>query len=114
MKKYRNFSDEFKREIIAEIDSKQTTIAQASREHNISSSLIERWRTQIHEGSLISRTTKREKLLEKELEQYKIKVAELTIANDLLKKTTNLMRVKKLDGYIVTSQQSDQKERPVK
>ena len=114
MKKYRNHSDDFKRQLIVEIDSGITTVSQAAREHNISPSLIDRWRNQIHEGTMISHKTKREKELEKELEKYKIKVAELTLANDFLKKAQNLTHMKKSNGYIVTPKKSDQSKGPAK
>ena len=112
MKKYRKYTDEFKQKLVALIDSGQMTVAQAARENDISPSLIDRWRNQIHEGTMKPKKTKREKELEKELELYKIKVAELTLANDLLKKLNNSIRVKKSNGYIVTSKKSDQNERP--
>ena len=111
MKKYRNYTDEFKNELIAEIDSGHITVAQAARDHNISPSLIDRWRLQLHEGTMIPRKTKHEKELEKELERYKIKVAELTLANDLLKKAKNSTYVKKCNGYVATLKNSVQSER---
>lgn len=37
MKKYRHFDEEFKREVVARIDSGIITKAQASREYNLSS-----------------------------------------------------------------------------
>ena len=114
MKKYRNHSDDFKRQLITEIDSGIITVSQASRDHNISPSLIDRWRNQIHEGTMIPHKSKREKELEKELEKYKIKVAELTLANDFLKKAQNLTRMKKSNGYIVTPKKSDQSKGPAK
>ena len=108
MKKYRTYTDEFKQGLIAQIDSGEITVSQASREHNISASLIDRWRKQIHEGTLKPHKTKREKELEKELERYKLKVAELTMINDLLKKINHSTRMKKSNGYIVTPKKSDQ------
>ena len=39
MKKYRKYTNEFKQELVALIDSGQKTVAQAAREHDISPSL---------------------------------------------------------------------------
>jgi transposase len=114
MKKYRNHTDDFKQQLILEIYSGIISVSQAAREHNISPSLIDRWRTQIHNGTMRPHKTKLEKQLEKELEQYKIKVAELTMANDFLKKLQNSTHMKKSNGYIVTPKKSDQSEEPAK
>lgn len=114
MKKYRSFTDDFKNQLIQEIDSGVISISQAARKHNIAPSLIDRWRKQIHEGSMIHHKTKQEKQLEKELELYKIKVAELTIANELLKKSNNSITMKRSNGYIVTPKKSDPSGGPAK
>jgi transposase-like protein len=63
MKKYRSFDEEFKRDIVARIDSGYLTKAQAAREHTLSSTLIDRWQSQIHDGSLRPRPSLREQLL---------------------------------------------------
>jgi hypothetical protein len=59
MKKYRRFTEEFKRSLVPQIDSGAISKAAASRENNISPSLIERWQQQIHEGTMQSRPTVR-------------------------------------------------------
>lgn len=114
MKKYRQHTEEFKKMLIASIDNGETTKGAAAREHNLSTSLIDRWREQIHEGTLVHRPTPREKQLEKELDRYKKKVAELVIQNDLLKKLRETSpRSKKSSGYIVTGVNTDQNEQDV-
>lgn len=50
MKKYRRFSEEFKRTLIAQIDSGAISKAAAAREHALSPSLLDRWQQQIHTG----------------------------------------------------------------
>jgi transposase-like protein len=103
MKKYRNFTEDFKRSLIFRIDSGQITKAEAARENDIAPSLIDRWQKQIHEGTLRNHPSKRERQLEKELDQYKKKVGELTMTNDLLKKIPeHLAQMRKSDGYVVT------------
>ncbi|GMT43121.1 MAG: hypothetical protein IEMM0002_1532 [bacterium] len=86
MKKYRYFDEDFKREVVGRIDGGIITKAQASREYNISSSLIDRWQKLIHDGTMRPRPSAREKQLERELEMYKKKVGELSMQVDLLKK----------------------------
>jgi len=83
MKRYRQYSEEFKRALIAQIDSGAVTKAAASRENNLSQSLIDRWQQQIHEGTMQFRPTARERQLERDLDQYKKKVGKLTIQNEL-------------------------------
>lgn len=108
-RKYRTYSVEFKRSLIAQIDSGAITKAAAAREHDISTSLIDRWQKKIHEGSLQDRPTKREKELEKELDRYKKKVGELALQVDLLKKLNgDLAYTKRSNGCVVTGKKSDQ------
>jgi len=54
MKKYRRFTEEFKRSLVPQIDSGAISKAAASRENEISPSLIDRWCQQIHEGTMHS------------------------------------------------------------
>lgn len=115
MKKYRTYTSEFKRELIAKIDSGVISLSSAARENNISPSLIERWRKQIQEGTFQDRPTAREKQLEKELDRYKKKVGELTLQNDLLKKlNSDYAYTKRLNGYVVTKKKSGQSEEDAK
>ena len=109
MRKYKTYSEEFKRLLVAQIETGLITKAAAGRENNISPSLIDRWRKQIHNGTFRDRPTPREKELEKELNRYKKKLAELTMEVDLLKKLkSDLAHMRKSNGYIVTSKQPDQ------
>ncbi len=51
MKQYRHFEEDFKRDVVARIDSGAMTKAQVAREHNISSSLIDRWQVSVESTS---------------------------------------------------------------
>lgn len=103
VKKYRTYSYQFKKDLVEQIDAGLISQGQAAREHDISPSLITRWITQVHEGSLIEKPTAREKQLERELEQYKKKVGELTIVNDFLKKIAERsQRMKRSNSCVVT------------
>jgi transposase-like protein len=115
MKKYRHFTEEFKRGLIAQIDSNAISKAAAARENDISASLLDRWQQQIHEGKLQNRPSARERQLERELDRYKKKVGELTIQNELLKKLNETCAsMRRSSGYIVTGPSMDQSRRGAK
>jgi len=102
-KKYRRHDELFKRDLIARIDSGQITKAQAAREYNLALTLIDRWRRQIHDGSMRHHPSPRERQLERELEIYKKKVGELSVQVDLLKKLKAYSEsMRKSNGYVVT------------
>lgn len=84
MKKHRHFPLEFKQSIVQEVESGLRSMVAVSREEKISCSLIDRWRKQVREGTLIDYPTAWERQLERELERYKKKVGELTLENDIL------------------------------
>ena len=99
MKKYRQFTEDFKRSLVAQIDSGAISKAAAVRENNISPSLIGRWQQQIHDGRMQPRPTGRER----QLDHYKKKVGELTIQNELLKKLNETCAsMRRSNGYVVT------------
>ena len=104
MKKYRNFDAAYKQQVVSELESGQRTLSQIAREDRISASLLQRWRKQIREGTLLrDRFTARERQQAKELDWYKKKVGEQTIEIDLLKKIDEYSRhMRKSNGYIVT------------
>src|SRR5271157_2374421 len=107
MKKYRYFPLEYKQRIVHEIESGQRTKAAVAREEHLSSSLIDRWQKQIHEGTIVDHPTGRERQLEKELDRYKKKVGELTLENDLLKKIEEFSaHMRRSNGFIVTGKNS--------
>ena len=115
MKKYRQFSEEFKRSLVAQIESGVISKAAAARENDISPSLINRWQNQICEGRMQSMPTARERQLEKELDHYKKKVGELTIQNELLKKLNKTYpSMRRSCGCVVTGETVGRSERGVK
>lgn len=107
-KKQRHFDSEFKRRIVAEIETGERTQSQVAREEHISPSLLQRWRDQVSEGALIDRPSARERALEKELERYKKKVGELTMELELEKKLHLISRqAKRSNGCVVTGMSMD-------
>jgi transposase-like protein len=115
MKKYRQYGEDFKRALVAQIESGAMSLSGASREHNISATLIDRWRRQIRENTLTGRPNAREKHLEKELDRYKKKVGELALEVDFLKKINEYSAsLRKSDGLIVTGGNTAQEKRGAK
>jgi transposase len=85
-KSYRRFEIAFKRQLIDQIESGRITASQAAREHQISPSLIDRWRNQDRNHALIDGRSNRERQLEVENEKLKAKIGELVMKMDHLKK----------------------------
>jgi transposase-like protein len=107
-KSQRRHSNQFKRDVVDQIEAGLISQSEAARQHDVSPSLITRWRRQIRENTLVDHPTAREKALEKELERYKKKVGELTLANDLLKKIQeSSRRAKKLSESVVSPRTLD-------
>lgn len=76
----------FKRHVVEEIEAGRCRAVEAARKYDISPSLIERWRAKYQEGTLVERPTTEGLSLKAENERLKVKVAELTMQFDLLKK----------------------------
>ena len=111
----RKFETEFKRQLIAQIDAGQTTIGQAARDHQISRSVIERWRVQYRTNRLVDRPSSRERQLEAENEKLRAKVGELVMQMDYLKKLQAWVQQRKnADTSIITAKNWDQFRKPAK
>ena len=111
----RKFETEFKRQLIAQIEAGQTTSGQAARDHQISRSVIERWRVQYRNNTLVDRPSNRERQLEAENEKLRAKVGELVMQMDHLKKwQTSVQRRKNADTSIITAKNWDQFRKPAK
>jgi len=114
-KRYRTYGYQFKKDLVDQIDGGLLSVNQAAREHSITPSLIKRWADQVHEGTLVNKPTAKEKALERDLERYKKKVGELTLANDLLKKTIeSSQRMRRLNSCVVTQGALDRSKEPAK
>jgi transposase-like protein len=111
----RKFETEFKRQLVAQIESGQLSVRQAAREHQLSSSLIKYWCNQFHNDSLVERPSARERQLEAENEKLKAKVGDLVMQMDHLKKWQAwLQRKKSADTSVITAKNWDQFRKPAK
>jgi transposase-like protein len=111
----RKFETEFKRRLVAQIESGQLSERQAAREHQLSSSLIKYWRNQYRNDALVERPSARERQLEAENEQLKAKIGDLVMQMDHLKKWQAwLQRKKSADTSVITAKNWDQFRKPAK
>lgn len=107
-KKRRKFSGDFKRQVVREIDL-GLSLNEAARKYEASPSVISRWFTQIHDGTLLDRPTPKEKDLEKENQQLKTKIGEMVMEIEHLKKMDNyIRRLRKLNTSVITASNLDQ------
>ena len=111
----RKFEAEFKRQLIARIETGQITPQQAARENQLSRSLIEYWRKQYHSNALVDRPSKRERQLEAENEKLKAKVGDLVMQMDYLKKLQAWVQQKRsADSSVITAKNLDQFRKPAR
>ena len=85
MKEKRNFTPEFKRQVIEELLSGVSRPAQICRRHNIGISLLYHWKKQYSVGKLNNEPIK-EAALQDRVEQLERLVGKLTLENEFLKK----------------------------
>ena len=111
----RKFEAEFKRQLIGQIEAGYLTVAQAARDHQLSRSLIERWRNQYRNNALVDRPSTRERQLEAENEKLKAKIGDLVMQMEHLKKLQAwVQRKKSADTSIITAKNLDQFRKPAK
>ena len=100
----RKFDIEFKKQIVSEVDSGQTTLTAAAAKHQLSPGLIVKWRRQLREGSLVAGPSGCERQLEAELAKYRELCGKQAFELDWLKKTFEYFkRSKSESSSVVTS-----------
>jgi transposase len=85
MRNQRSFSVEFKRQVIQELLSEESSPAQLCRRYNISSSLLYHWKKQYSRGKFNNEPTE-EAALRDRVEKLERLVGQLTLENEFLKK----------------------------
>jgi len=85
MRNQRNFSQEFKRQVVEELLSGGSRPAQLCRRHNISSSLLYHWKRQYGRGKFNNEPTA-EGALKDRIEKLECLVGRLTLENEFLKR----------------------------
>jgi len=85
MRKQRNFSIEFKRQVVEELISDSSRPAQICRRYDIVPSLLNHWKKQYNLGRFDNDPVK-EAALQDRIEQLERLVGKLTLENEFLKK----------------------------
>lgn len=111
----RQFSAEFKKIILHQIASGEKTLSDISKEHELDSNIIARWRREAREGALDARVAQAPKVerqgvdpryvrqIEEELRKSREKIGELTMEIDILKKLDQFsQRMKNANSSAVT------------
>ena len=105
----RQFEIGFKRQVVQEVESGSISLSAAGRKYELSPNLINQWRDKFRGGSLNDQPSKRERELEKEVERYKLLLAEAHADREFLKKAQDYARrLKKQDTAVITGQNIDQ------
>jgi len=85
MRSQRNFSLEFKRQVVEELLSGESRPAQLCRRYNISSSILYHWKRQYSRGKFNNEPTE-EGALRDRIEKLERLVGKLTLENEFLKR----------------------------
>lgn len=85
MRSQRSFSLEFKRQVVQELLSGESSPAQLCRRHNIGSSLLYHWKRQYSRGKFENEPIE-EAALKDRVEKLERLVGRLTLENEFLKK----------------------------
>ena len=86
MKKQRRRNVEFKRQVVEELLSGVSTLAQLSRRYEVAVSLIQTWKKKYTDGELVRGPSKDDRAVEGRIAELERMVGRLTMENDLLKK----------------------------
>lgn len=128
-KKRKTFRKEEKQQAVNEFVSGKKSAAQIAAEYNIAPNLIYRWKSEFEAEARTSRAedleskghnsadVRRIMELEDELEEYKKKLAEEILINELLKKLRDSRTSppeRELTGLIRTTKNSARKRKPLK
>ena len=108
-KRKRQFEIGFKRQVVQEVESGSISLCAAGRKYELSPGLINQWRDKFRGGALTDQPSRRERELEKEVERYKVLLAEAHADREFLKKAQDYARrLKRQDTAVITGQNIDQ------
>lgn len=104
MRTKRTYSVTFKRQVVEELLSGSATMGQLSRRYEISTGLIDHWKSRYMEGKLEEGKTTNVKALEAKIQELERMVGRLTMDNELLKKAMEYsMRRKRESSLPITA-----------
>jgi transposase len=111
----RKFEVEFKRQLVAQIEAGQLSLAQAARDYQLAHSVVERWRAQYRSNTLNDPPSSRERQLEAENQKLKAKVGDLVMQMDHLKKLqTWVQQQRNANTSVITAKNLDRFRKPAK
>ena len=111
----RKFEVDFKRELVAQIEAGQLSMAQAARDYQLAHSVLERWRAQYRNNALTDPPSARERQLEAENEKLKAKIGDLVMKMEHLKNCKpGFSSGKNADISVITAKNWDQFRKPAK
>jgi transposase-like protein len=99
----RKYDADFKRQIVALVESGSVSQSQIARDHQIAGSLVGRWREQLRDGTLKDQPSARERQLEADNERLRAKIGEQVMQIDLLKKLQIYAERRRNAGTSVTT-----------
>ena len=103
VRKNKTYEKGFKRQVVSEVESGRMSVSGASKKFQVSSVTIYNWCKKLNEGRLQDGPTKREMALEKELEKYKVLLAEAHAEREFVKKVNAALdRSEKLKSAVVS------------
>lgn len=108
-KRKRQFEIGFKRQVVQEVESGALSLSAAGRKYELSPGLINVWRDKLRGGALTDAPSKREREMAKELERYKVLLAEAHADREFLKKAQDYgRRLRKQEASVITGQNVDE------
>ena len=103
MRKRKHYEIGFKRQVVLELEKGQMSVSGASRKYGVSPVTLKNWQERFAAGRLQDGPTKRERELEKELERYKLLLAEAHAEREFVKKVNAAVeRSQKLKSAVVS------------
>jgi transposase-like protein len=99
MIKNRNYSDGFRKRIVLEIMSGQTSMVQIAKREDISTVTLAKWRDEMNTGGFQSEN-RTEIELRKRIKELEGALADIALENHILKKTEEITRELKLKGNL--------------
>lgn len=111
----RKFEVDFKRQLVAQIEAGQLSMAQAARDYQLAHSVLERWRAKYRNNALSDPLSTRERQLEAENEKLKTKIGDLVMQMEHLKKLQAWVQQRRsADTSIITAKNWDRFRKPAK
>ena len=111
----RKFEIDFKRQLVAQIEAGQLSMAQAARDYQLAHSVLERWRAQYRNNTLTDPASTRERQLQAENEKLKAKIGDLVMQMEHLKKLQAWVQQRRnADTSVITAKNLDRFRKPAK